>query len=166
MGTMTNDAPPPSVLQAANLYAELGWHVLPLKPRNKKPIHSKTGTDHAEAATTDPETIHSWFSEHPEWNVGIALGPSRLSVIDVDGPEGHEALLGIERNNDVRFSVELSVFTARGFHLYLPWPKNAERPEKKILGPKLELLAAGQLVVAPPSVHPSGHIYRWWRWPT
>ncbi|MDW8069742.1 MAG: bifunctional DNA primase/polymerase, partial [Anaerolineae bacterium] len=41
------------ILETALQYATRGWHVLPLKPKNKHPLTPHGVKD----ATTDPETI-------------------------------------------------------------------------------------------------------------
>lgn len=36
------------------------------------------------AATTDPALIDQWWSENPEYGVGVAAGPSNLLIVDLD----------------------------------------------------------------------------------
>ncbi len=61
-------------LAAALEYAARGWHVLPCRPADKKPL-TKHGKDDA---TTDGDTILAWWSRWPRPYVRVALrsGPS------------------------------------------------------------------------------------------
>ena len=74
------------MLQAALYYASLGWHVFPCRYGRKVPH-----TDHGyKDATTDEVQIRKWWTKHPKDNIGIALEPSRLHVLDVDvSPDAH-----------------------------------------------------------------------------
>ncbi|MGW1543704.1 bifunctional DNA primase/polymerase [Streptomyces sp. NPDC002309] len=94
---MTHD-PRPALLSAALDAAERGWHVFPLRPGTKRPaLHgertcTRTGecagghVKWEQRATTDPDHIRAAWSRAP-FNVGIATGPSRLVVVDLDTPE-------------------------------------------------------------------------------
>ncbi|MFD6324695.1 bifunctional DNA primase/polymerase [Streptomyces sp. NPDC058442] len=87
-----------ALLHAALDAAERGWHVFPLRPGTKRPaLHgektcTRTGPcagghrKWQERATTDPDRIRAAWSRAP-FNVGIATGPSRLVVVDLDVPK-------------------------------------------------------------------------------
>lgn len=64
--------------------AARGWHVFPLIPGGKVPPRGFTSW--SQRATLDPDTIRAWWARKP-YNVGIATGPSRLVVIDLDTPK-------------------------------------------------------------------------------
>ena len=98
---------PHSVLDAALVYAAAGLHVFPLSP-SRVPIRlcseckpggacpgkqaCRCGTDTCHgfyAATTDPGRITRWFSDHPEWQLGLRTGSvSGVVVLDVDLHDG------------------------------------------------------------------------------
>lgn len=67
------------LLASALAAAERGWHVFPLRPSDKRPAIK----DWQRRATTDRRRILRCWSAGP-FNVGIACGPSRLVVIDLD----------------------------------------------------------------------------------
>jgi hypothetical protein len=63
--------------------AARGWHVFPVTPGHKVPVKDMSWK---RQATTDPETIRRIWARTP-YNIGIATGPSRLLVIDLDKPK-------------------------------------------------------------------------------
>ncbi|MFE0251761.1 bifunctional DNA primase/polymerase [Streptomyces sp. NPDC059010] len=90
--------PRSALLRAALDAAERGWSVFPLRPGDKRPaLHGEatctfTGACAAghlkweQRATREPERIRTaWW--HTPYNVGIATGPSRLLVVDLDMPK-------------------------------------------------------------------------------
>ena len=145
-------------LSEAHRYADAGLYVIPIREGGKRPA-MRTGKEHARLATVDHDTIDWWFGTHPEWNVGIACTPSRLVVIDVDGPEGERALADIQAEHG-KLPETWETWTSRGRHLYYRWP-DGQRITTGTAGPKLDIRAAGSYVVAPPSTHPSGDVYEW-----
>jgi hypothetical protein len=73
----------PAQLTSALHAASRGWHVFPLIPGDKRPAICDWET----RATTDSERITRCWT-HAPYNVGIATGPSRLVVVDLDVPKG------------------------------------------------------------------------------
>ncbi len=93
----------PQSLITAQWCASHSWPIHPLAPGRKTPAancracrqpgHTAAGCPclpagrwcHGfHAATIDPERIEAWWGAHPEFGVGVACGPARLVVIDVD----------------------------------------------------------------------------------
>jgi bifunctional DNA primase/polymerase-like protein/AAA domain-containing protein/primase-like protein len=138
---------------AASAYAARGWFVFPLKPRTKEPVTAHGFKD----ATTDADQIARWWTETPDANVALHPGPSRVVVIDVDGRDGRVAAVPLGLFSEPT----LAVLTGRpgGVHLYYRHPgfPVSNRP----LAPHVDVRADEGYVVLPPSVHPSGAIYRW-----
>lgn len=64
--------------------AARGWHLFPVRPAGKAPAIAGW----QERATTDPDRLARFFTDHPHHNAGIACGPSGLLVIDCDVPKG------------------------------------------------------------------------------
>ncbi|MFI8916447.1 bifunctional DNA primase/polymerase [Streptomyces sp. NPDC053513] len=54
------------------------------------PCHARRGWCHGfHAATTDLATVQHWWTAQPNFGIGVACGPSRLVVIDVDAHTTH-----------------------------------------------------------------------------
>lgn len=92
-----------ATLATARWCARRGWPVHPLAAGRKTPAANCTAcrtTSHIpaecpclpagrwchgfHAATLDQRRISHWWGTHPEFGVGIACGPARLVVIDID----------------------------------------------------------------------------------
>jgi hypothetical protein len=89
-------------LESALAIAAAGWPVLPLhtpvdgacdccKPACASPGKHPWTKNGLLDATTGADQIRSWWSIWPHANIGIAV-PSGFVAVDVDGPEGIEAL--------------------------------------------------------------------------
>lgn len=159
--------------------AARGMHVFPLRPGDKRPAVDRW----EQRATTDPDRIRRCWTAGP-YGVGIACGPSRLVVVDLDTAKGDTppdewALPGIVDGSDVlaelharhneRFPLGITpaVSTASGgLHLYYRAPAGREvRNSASRVGWKVDVRAAGGYVVAPPSTA-AGRPYTWLTAPT
>lgn len=143
------------LLNAALAYAERGWPVLPLQPRNKQPL-GKLVPNGLKNATLDQTEVLRWWIEHPNANIGLRTGIA-FDVLDVDGPEGVASMAGVAP--DYKHPGPLGA-TGKGFHL-LFLPTGARNAAKKL--PGLDFRGQSGYIVAPPSVHPNGHRYLWRR---
>ena len=170
---------------AAVAYARRGWRVIPLhhvREFSETPTCScfrgKTGDCKAigkhptiknwrEVATTDVQLITAWWRAWPRANIGLLMGGvARLVTIDVDGDEGRESLSKFEAAHGAlpETLTQLTGRTAGGEHRMFTVPPNLDinriRNRAK-LAPGIDIRAEGGLIVAAPSVHPSGNTYRW-----
>jgi hypothetical protein len=142
-------------LDAALAYAAQGLPVFPCVPRGKTPAVARGFY----AATTNPATIRRFWTD-PERNIGIPTGaPSGIWVLDIDGVEGEASLRALETRYGAIPKTRESI-TYRGRHVWFayrdPIPSSAGR-----IAPGLDVRASGGYVIAPPSVHESGHVYIW-----
>lgn len=71
---------PSSADYAASYVSQLGMAIVPLPPRSKRPLTENWGNE----VITDPDAARAYYEAHPDWNIGAALGPSRLCSFDVD----------------------------------------------------------------------------------
>lgn len=149
------------LLAAALEYAAIGWHVFPLKPRGKSPAFKGWQA----AATTDPATIRQWWSDNPQYNVGIKTGGG-LCVVDVDDKpynevQGSDMLRAWElEHGDISETVTCCTPTG-GVHYYYDIG-TASVKSCKSAEICIDLRSEGGLIVAPPSIHPdTGTAYVW-----
>lgn len=148
-------------LDAALLYASKGWRVFPLRPRSKNPATKHGFKD----ATADESTIRRWWSENPEYNVGIATGRG-LCVVDVDDKEknavqGSDALRDWEYENGRISDTVTAISGTGGTHYYFDVGKTAV-PSCQSDTIFIDLRCEGGYIVAPPSIHPdTGEPYMW-----
>ncbi len=152
-----------SLLESALAYADLGWHVFPLKPGGKTPI---TRNGHRDA-TTDTTKIKEWWLKSPQANIGIATGgASSIWVLDVDvdqakNIDGDAALVELEDRLGV-LPPTLTQRTPRGGqHLVFRHPGFRVKSSAGKLGTGLDVRGDGGYVVAAPSIGPGGRKYAW-----
>lgn len=145
-----------NLLEAATFLKSLGWPVFPLMPRAKTPVTKRGVLDHTRF---DEQIVEAWWNQNPTCNIGLATGVT-FEVVDIDGEPGEEAL---ERVLPGYTHTGPEVDTGRGRHLYF-----ASQGLRNTANPTLKVDFRGHhgYVVAPPSVHPDGHAYRWSTPPT
>jgi Bifunctional DNA primase/polymerase, N-terminal len=136
---------------AVRLATEAHCHVFPLRPGGKTPATGHGCLD----ATTDPGEIRAMWSRHGAGcNIGIATGPSRLVVVDLDGPAGAASWRELTADHPIE---ALTAVTPRGRHLYFrALVRRPIRNSASKIGPGVDVRGEGGYVVAPPSRRPEG----------
>jgi hypothetical protein len=148
----------PSLKEQALKYATSGMPIFPLLPGSKKPATPRGFKD----ATTDAATVSAWWTQNPNANIGLPTGEaSGLYVVDIDGPEGEDALKALEAKHGALPDTLISK-TGRGTH-YIFKTSEPIKNTAGALGPKIDTRGTGGYIVAPPSLHPNGERYRWER---
>jgi hypothetical protein len=123
-----------------------GWWVFPLAPGKKTPITPNGYKD----ATSNTAAALSQFN-YGKLNIGVATGPSRLTVLDVDGVPGLKWLF------ETRATLSLpKTFTVRtrsgGFHYYFLAPAcRLITCSASKIAPGVDIRAEGGHVVGPSS---------------
>jgi len=150
---------PARVLAAAKASLVRGWSVVPIEPRGKRP--TVAWLDYQHRLPTEDE-VERWFRRRYDANLGIVTGAvSGLVVLDVDPRHGGEASLAALEVEHGPLPRTVEARTWGGWrHLYCAHPGNAI-PNRVGLAPGIDLRGDGGMVVAPPSVHPSGRRYAW-----
>ncbi|AMM11222.1 DNA primase [Streptomyces albidoflavus] len=161
-----------ALLSAALTAAERGWPVFPLRPGGKRPaLHPETRCPRTGAcagghvtwerrATTDPDRIRAAWTTG-DWNIGLATGPARLVVVDLDkpknetdAPDGAANLLALCERAGQPVPTTRTVRTASGgAHLYFSAPDGTHlRNTAGALGSLIDTRAHGGYVLAPGSI--------------
>jgi hypothetical protein len=130
--------------------------VLPLESAGKRPLGG-LGLRHA---SRDPETVRGWWKQWPQAN--LAMRCDGLLVIDVDGAGGERSLDVLQRRLG-ELPATRAQQTGRGRHLLYTAMIELGNSTRMLGRPEGIDLRGGPrgYVVAPPSIHPSGHVYRW-----
>jgi len=129
-------------------YLSLGFSLIPLQPRQKTPL-VKWKTFKLSVLAVD-----YYQKKNANWAIRSGLLPSGdwLWFLDLDRKE----MLGeLYKKHPPLKSMPL-VSTSHGWHLYGTW--KTEPKTQHLDG--VDIICNGY-VVAPPSVHPDGHIYKW-----
>jgi hypothetical protein len=140
-------------------YVEIGWSVIPLQFKDKRPLIEWKEFQNRKA---EADEVKGWFRRWPETNLGIVTGViSGLVVIDVDPQhEGKKSLAKLEKKHGPLPPTIESLTGGGGQHLYFSHP-GIRTPNKAGLEPGIDIRGDGGYIVAPPSLHPSGKHYRW-----
>lgn len=68
---------------AERYVSKFGWHLVPIEPRRKFP----TSDDWGNNLLSEPESACAFYDDRTDWNMGMALGPSRMCSLDIDCEE-------------------------------------------------------------------------------
>lgn len=141
------------LIEAALGYARRGRRVFPLAgkvPRTRRGLHD---------ATTDADVIRQWWENWPTAGIGLPMGDG-LIALDVDGDDGRASLAQLVEEHGP-LPDTLANETSRGAHLIFRVAADRQIRNRAGVQPGLDVRSAGGYIVAPPSVHPSGWVYRW-----
>jgi hypothetical protein len=130
-----------------------------MEARGKRPLVPWLDFQQRRAAQSE---IEEWFERWPSANVGLVTGRiSGIVVLDVDPRHGGlESLAGLEAEHGPLPRTVEALTGGGGRHIYFAH-SGAELANRVNLRPGIDLRADGGCVVAPPSLHRSGHRYEW-----
>jgi KaiC/GvpD/RAD55 family RecA-like ATPase len=124
--------------------------------------HPRIG-DHLRAATHDVATVSAWWAQWPTANIGIVTGKgSGLVVIDIDAAETHDGKDGLASLASLP-SMPRTFMVAtggKGYHLYFRAPDLYVGSGSGKLGIGIDHRGENGYVLAPPSNHRTGGVYR------
>lgn len=170
---ITNEA---SLLDAALIYANLGWKVFPIHGTRNGVCLCKDGAactypgkhpiaKHGYRSATDDVTkIRRWWRDHPDANIGLATGKaSKIVILDIDPRNGGDgAMEAIAKATPDYVRGAIVATGGGGWHIYFEYPGfKLRKPPRNSAWKGIDIQGDGKAVVAPPSMHVSNHRYTW-----
>lgn len=117
-------------------------------------------------ASTDEAQIREWWRESIDANIGVATGRSKIYVIDDDtAKHGFDSIRRLEDEGFVFPSTVTATTGSGGRHLIFKRPEIGTKAVVNVLGklglPGLDVRCGNSYILACPSNHISGGIYKW-----
>jgi hypothetical protein len=171
------------ILREAFHYIASGISIIPTRPQTKEPYLARLpqvpdpdrpGQEKGiwwpyTQGIASPRTVRRWFADGRA-NIAIVTGQvsGGLTVLDFDYEANLLFCAWRETIGEEWVRQFPLVPTSKGFHVYLRTPgthssKKLAMSEGKNGRILIELRGEDALVQAPPSVHPSGHVYQWFQ---
>lgn len=148
--------------EALRLY-QMGWCVLPLKPRTKRP--ALQSWKRYQKQRPSESTIRNWFKSDTDRGLAVCLGAVSGGLVcrDFDQMDAYEAWAA--EYPELAATLPQSE-TSRGRHVFCMAADHAVESLSPTGASTIpfddgELRGGNCYVVLPPSTHPSGHVYRW-----
>lgn len=151
---------------AALFYAQHGWPVFPLAGKVPYKFLTPGRMSHGHKdATTDPQTLQTWWAEHPKANIGLPTGNvSGVIVLDMDVPEGYYNIQTLQKSYSPLPETRRVRTAHGGLHYYFQYPQDGHRYPGAVglsglIG--VDVRAEGNYVVLPPSRLVGRDYYQW-----
>lgn len=146
-----------SMTDIAISYLRRGILVVPSVPGKKRPA-----TPWKRVERQSEADVRQLFADCADFGIlGVCGLASDLLVVDVDGPEAHEALVHHLGGEPVAPKALSGSREPCKYHLYFRHPINFTIAKFTPWHSKLEFRGRGGLIAMPPSLHPSGNRYKW-----
>lgn len=148
-----------AIVSAALEFINAGLAVYPTSD-DKKPLIK--GWNNWNAIRTT-ERAEQYFSEHSNAQIGIACGPSGLTVVDVDPKNGGDSTfrnLVFELGYDYFEPCPQVITPSGGLHIWFRQPLRPIALRANGLGPGIDIIGCKNGVLAPPSQR-TGFAYTW-----
>ena len=159
---------------AAAYVRKYGLILVPIPPKLKRPTKEAWGLD--DCLKTESEA-RAYYEAHPNWNIGVALDPSRICSLDVDWVEAMQIICEefgwplddlaqtspTVQGSAPKFRIMFRVPDGVDLKYHsLTWPRQDDPTKRQTV---IELRAAvdrQRQDVLPPSIHPdTGQPYIW-----
>ena len=138
-----------------NAYLNKDLSLIPLRPKSKLPWG--VWKDYQQMPMSHKELMEH-FTRYPTSNLALVTGKlSGVIVLDIDS---NDALEFAKKKGLVKTP---TVITSRGYQMYFKYRNGVRNFQKKANLKDIDLRAEGGYVVLPPSIHPSGKRYEWYK---
>jgi hypothetical protein len=141
-------------LKAALKYIDLGWSIIPIRPRTKAPM---VEWSEYQSRRMGKKEAHTW------WDVpqppGIAVVTGKISdtvVVDID-PEGANPEQFLRNNRTGVWSKT----GGGGHHFFYKYPEGVDHVYNRVNLQGVDIRGDGGYVVVPPTRHANGRLYEW-----
>jgi len=131
-----------SLHEEAIKYASRGIPVFPVV-RNRDMIVVRW----RDVATTDPIQINAWWTQNPEFNIGILTGP-RSGIVVAHFLTSEALSMAQEKG----LPVTPTATASKGHHVYFRYKEEMDDGLVRDSCPAVDLIGDGRYVIAPPSV--------------
>ena len=141
------------ILNAALEYLELGFSVIPVDRKTKKPL---IAWKKYQAERPTEEDVETWFDQWPDANVAVVTGKlSNLVAVDADSDQG---IAWVTQHMD-----HTTVYsrTGKGLHALYAYPPGNDVGNRGRIAPDVDIRGEGGYIVVPPSIHATGKKYEW-----
>lgn len=157
-----------TILETALDYASHGLEVFPVPPGTKKSYKSKKYSPEGKrwGATKNPDTIRSYWAEHPDANLGVPTGADNgFWVLEFDTPKGHgvdgaASLAALEAEFGQLPATRQAESPSGSVHFYFLHP-GFDIVGTPGIRPGIDIRGDGNMVLAPPSIKPGVGAYKW-----
>lgn len=150
------------LMKSAIEYAKIGFAVFPVMPKTKCPATTHGFKD----ATTDIVQVQKWWTENPNYNIGVATGKrsNGLLVVDLDideekGKNGYDELKQWQQEHGELPDTWTSITGRGGYHLLFRTDKDTACSTNVLNG--VDVRGDGGYIIVPPSIHQNGNYYEW-----
>ena len=141
----------------ARSYLELGWSIIPINPKNKRPYVKWESFQKNRPTDQD---IQEWWNQYPKANIGVITGKiSELIVIDIDSRIGREVFA--VTFGEIHDTISQNTGKDGGLHLFFKHPGDKIYLNRAGMLEKVDVRADGGYVIVSPSIHSNGKKYQW-----
>lgn len=136
-----------ALLDAAVQYHRLGFSMIPIIPKEKKPLIEWKEYQRKRATIAE---VEQWVLAYPDMNLGLVTGSvSGIAVVDIEAG-----------GNTKNYEATATVRSGRGgYHLYYKIPEGQKIQSATRVTDLTDIRGEGGYVVAPPSI--TDDSYRW-----
>ena len=156
------------LLDAALAYREAGWSVIPIRPDGRKKA-AVEWTEYQSRLPSREEVTNWWTGLYKGHNIAAITGRiGGVWVVDCDNKpnrNGADNLLQLAQQYGKLPSTLRSVTGGQGVHLFFDYDLFSDKipNSKSAIADAVDVRGDGGYAVVPPSSHPSGNNYCWYK---